>query len=415
MKLKRYQFNSIPFVAIVDDQDCPVDPFLSAYLSSISRQSFNTLMRKAAELLFVAKHFSASGIDLPARVEAGQLVSEREYLEFYDACYLQQKTLGARVSSSPLINLSDKSLRNVISANQRGLASVANETLQGRLRRFREYIKWLFEYFHDPFSLQELVSDRFNKLMARIKADENSLGRNKSTVVANFCDSAIPDKMFLKLQEMILPSSQNNPFKGAKVRNYLIISVLQQSGIRRGALAKLKISDCNFYGTYDQIKIYRSNIDPTDKRIDKPNQKSKAHYATISPILMRQIKHYIDHVRANIPLAGTHDFIFISEKNSRGTLGDPISLKAINSIFKVLSEALQFHIHPHLLRHKWNEVFDENGAKAGLDHHFQEDVRKYAMGWSQNSTMAEIYNEKRLAEKARELSIEHQKRLEGQC
>lgn len=64
MKLKRYQVDNIPFVAIVDDSDCPADPYVSAYLSTLSGQSFNTQLRKANELVFVLGHFSKKGIDL---------------------------------------------------------------------------------------------------------------------------------------------------------------------------------------------------------------------------------------------------------------------------------------------------------------------------------------------------------------
>jgi integrase len=412
MKLRRYQVDNIPFVAIVDDSDCPADPYVSAYLSTLSGRSFNTQLRNANELVFVLGHFSKKKIDLAARVESGQFISDKEYMQFYEACHLQKNR--PETSVVPLQNITDKALRNVIAANQRQMARVANETQQGRIRRLREYLETLFQHFHDSHSVDERTFDRFNQLTAMIKLDEDSLSRNRSEDVADPSESVIPDVVFTRLLEMILPSSPNNPFKGSKIRNYLIVSVFIQTGIRRGALAKMKISDCHFYGTYDRISIYRSGIDPTDPRLEKPNQKTKAHLATISPVLMRQIKYYIDHVRAAIPNSTAHDFIYVSEKGSRGTLGQPISLKTINAIFLVLSKALGFPVHPHLLRHKWNEIFDKEGVHKEIDHRLLEDVRKYAMGWSQKSTMAETYNNKRLAQKARELSAAHQKRVDEQ-
>jgi integrase len=412
IRLKKYQFNHKSFVAIVDDYDCPLDPFVSAYLSTLASQSFNTQLRKAVELTFVLKLFASKGIDLPTRMESGRFVSEKEYLQFYDASCLQKDAIDSNVIS--LRQISDKTLRNIISANQKCMAKVSNETLQGRVRRFREYCTWLFEHFHDLYCVDEVVSNAFHRLMSRIKLDEEGLGRNRSQRVADPLESVIPDDVFARLLEMILPSSQNNPFIGSKIRNYLIVSILCQTGIRRGALAKLKISDCHFSGSFDQISIYRSVGDPTDSRLDKPNQKTKAHLATISPVLMRQIKLYIDQVRANIPQLQPHDFIFISEKDSRGTIGQPISLKLINTIFQKLSNALQFHIHPHLLRHKWNEIFDKQGEVQGIDHKLLEDIRKYAMGWSEASIMTQTYNDKRLAKKAKEISLEHQKRVDSQ-
>ncbi len=415
MKLRRYQYNSLSFVSIVDDLDCPVDPYVSCYLNGLHAKSANTRLRFANELLFVLKYFvdKKRQIDLPARAASGEFISNREYMQFYDHCCYQK---GSVDDDTVVLFPStlDKHLRNVISANQRGLTKVANETLQGRIRRLRQFLEWLFRHFHREHEVDKVTSDHFDKLISQIKLDERGIGNNRDQGVANPEDSVIPDHLFVKFLEMVLPSSLNNPFKASKVRNFLIVSILVQSGIRRGALGKLKTSDCHFHGSYDRISIYRSKSDRSDSRLEKPSHKTKPHLATIDNVLMEQIKYYIDHIRSQFPQLHPHDFVFISEKNSKDTIGEPLSLKSINAIFEKLSEALGFHVHPHLLRHKWNEIFDEEGEKKGVDPALLEDIRKYAMGWSQKSTMAEIYNDKRLAKKARELSKTHQQKVDQQ-
>ena len=415
MKLRRYQYNSLPFVAIVDEFDCPVDPHVSCYLNSLGSKAANTRIRFAIELLFVLKHFDHGSrkIDLAARVASGKLISSQEYMQFYEHCFFQKNSVDE--SSVVLFpSIEDKHLRNVISANQRGLAKVANETAQGRIRRLRQFLEWLFKHFHADKNVAAVTSDKHHKLISKIKLDERSIGRNGDQKVGNPEDSVIPDELFSKLLEMVIPSSPNNPFKSSKVRNYLIVSLLIQTGIRRGAAGKMKISDCHFHGSYDRISIYRTRNDPSDPRLEKAYQKSKAHLTTIDRALMEQIKFYIDHIRSQFPQAQLHDFVFISEKDSKGTVGKPLSLKSINAIFEKLSEALGFHVHPHLLRHKWNEIFDQEGEEKGVDHALLEDMRKYAMGWSQNSTMSQTYNDKRLAVKVRELSKAHQKWVDSQ-
>ncbi|MBA3998569.1 MAG: site-specific integrase [Candidatus Accumulibacter sp.] len=412
MKIKRYQFNRIPFVSIVDDFDCPVCPYVSTYLSTLTGQSFNTQLRKANELFFVLSYFQKTNIDLVVRIQSGELISNKEYLQFYLASTSKKNSAEDSLAVPHII--SDKALRNAISANKSQLVRVSNETQLGRIRRLRDYMEDLFKHFHDSYSVGKDIVDRFDRLTAAIKLDEKSLGGNKSQYVGDPSDSVIPDDLFCRLLEIIRPSSNDNPFKGSKVRNYLIVSILIQSGIRRGALAKLKISDFHFQKNYDAISIYRSGVDPTDPRLEKPNQKTKSHLATISPELMGQIKYYVDYVRGEIPREEEHDFIFVSEKGSRGTLGHPISLKSVNAIFHVLSKAIGFHIYPHLLRHKWNEIFDKAGTEKGIDPRLLEDIRKYAMGWSETTEMAGTYNDKRLAEKAKELSKAHQKRVDDQ-
>lgn len=412
MKLKRYQFNSLPFVTIVDDADCPIDPYVSCYLNGpLSANAPNTRFRYANELLFVLQYFSEKNIHLPARVASGKFISQKEYMQFYDRCCLNKGAFDA-VSNVKNFRVTDKHLRNVIVANQKGMAKVSNETLLGRVRRLRCFLDWLFELFHEVHELDEKIGKQFNELVAKIKLDEVALGRNGSQQVSSAEESVLSDDIFLDLLELIMPSSPNNPFKASRVRNYLIVNLLTQSGIRRGALGKLKISDFHFYGTFDQISIYRSGNDPTDPRAEKPNQKTKAHLATVDKNIMHQVKFYIDHVRAAFTRAQYHDFVFVSENNSKGTAGQPLSLKSINSLFQKISKALGVHVHPHMLRHKWNEIFDEKGERCGVDATRLEDIRKYAMGWSQNTTMNNIYNDKRLALKARELSLAHQHKVD---
>lgn len=414
IRLKKYEFNHIPWVALVDEFDCPACPYASAYLSTLHGQAFNTQVRKAAELLFVLDYFQKKGISLVERMASGKLITQKEYFQFHLASASKKNSGDGSGNSVVLLDVSEKRLRNALSANAHQLSCVQNETQSGRIRRLRQYLEMLYTHFHDAYGGDPDIGERYEKLRAAMKMDEDSLGKKRSQGVADPAESSIPDDVFVRMLEMILPSSPHNPFKGSRIRNYLIVSIFNQSGIRRGALAKLKISDLVMHGTSDQIKIYRSGIDPTDTRLDKPNQKSKAHLATVHPDLMGQINYYVNHIRSEISGSQLHDFIFVSEKDSRGTLGQPLSLKSLNAIFAVLSKALRFHIHPHLLRHKWNEVFDVNATEMGVESRILEEARRYAMGWVAGSSMNDIYNDKRLAAKSREISLAHQRRIDGQ-
>lgn len=412
MKVRLYEFNSLPFVTIVDEADCPINPYVSSYLSgALAAKSANTRLRYANELLFVLQYFQSRSIDIPARVASGSLISLKEYSQFYEECCLSKSNSEQSVSIN-FLAVKSKALRNIMAANQRGLARVSRETLQGRVRCFRRFLSWLFQHFHDIAETESELRKRFGILIAHIKINENALGKNGPGKVIGPDESVLPDSVFVDLLEMVRPSSPNNPFKTAKVRNYLIVNLLIQSGVRRGALAKSKISDYNFFGEYDSFSVYRSGCDPSDTRREKPNQKTKAHLASIQPWLMKCVELYINLVRENFPRAQFHDYLLISESDSKGTAGLPLSLKSINAIFQKLSGILRFHLHPHLLRHKWNEIFDENGERLGVDPLLLEDVRKYAMGWSSGSSMTQVYNDKRLAKKARDISRAYQEKVD---
>ena len=60
------------------------------------------------------------------------------------------------------------------------------------------------------------------------------------------------------------------------------------------------------------------------------------------------------------------------------------------------------------------QIFDVKGSEKGIDYRVLEEARKYAMGWDAGSNMNATYNDKRLAAKAREISLGHQKRTDRQ-
>ncbi|MGO2330245.1 MAG: tyrosine-type recombinase/integrase [Pseudoalteromonas nigrifaciens] len=367
------------------------------------------MKRYVNELLYVVIFFN----NLSTRVAAGEIPTAKEYTDFYNyCCYKKERTNNESIAVFP--SLERKGLRNIIAANQRVNTLVENQTIQGRIRQFRLYLTWLFDKFHGEFNPPQEVVEKYRKLICKIKLDEEGLNHNSPKKTVSIDESSIPDDIFIALIEMILPSSPNNPFKSSKIRNYLIVNTFIQTGIRRGALAKMKISDCIFSGDYDSIKIYRGGTDHTDTRLETPNQKTKNHLIVVDTKLLQQYKVYIDIIRSGYSRSINHDFVFISEKNSKNTAGSPLSLKSINRIFSILSKALKFHIHPHTCRHKWNEIFDDSGRKSGMDSALIEDIRKYAMGWSTNSIMNQTYNEKKLHEKAREVHINRQKRIDAQ-
>lgn len=418
MKIKKYTYNHKSFVAITDEFDCPYDPYVSCYINSqLAPKAFNTAIRYCNELLFVISYFKSVGIDLVLRVKSGEFITLAEYMSFYEHSFLEK---GFTVESKIInfdnlknLNTENKHLRNSLIAVRRSKVQVSPETVKGRVTRCRLFIEWLYQEFHSDNSVLTLVKDKFKKLMAKIQLDESRIGHNANKTTVNITDSVIPDEVFNSLLRIIHPASNLNPFKSSRVRNFLIVSILMQSGVRRGALGKMKISDCKFHKSYDRIAIYRSENDPTDTRIDKPSHKTrKSLEAVIEKALMMHLQTYINNTRVLFPRSLNHDYIFISEKNSKGTAGNPLSLKSINSILKKLSNSVQFPLHPHLLRYKWNEIFDDKAENKNIDRRLIEDMRKTAMGWTQKSSMGSLYNEKQLQKKAAELMHEHQSWVE---
>lgn len=415
-KLKRYRWNKKTFVSIVDRHSCPVDPYVSAYMNKLSSYAPSTQYRYGSELLFVLNHFDQKGIDLTGRVASGDLISMAEYSDFYTRCALNA-AYDSDSKVGPLFSNSEsKAFRNVLAANKFVVSKVGNETQRGRIRQLLQYLAWLFEQFHDPLAVSETLQDKFEKLTKKIAADARSLlhadgaeGRRHPT------DHAIPPHVFVRLLEIIRPSSPNNPFtQRNRLRNYLIVTLLLDTGIRRGALAKLKVSDLRSDRSGASIWIYQQRDDPSDPRPERPNQKTeKPHLSDVEATVMDALLFYIERDRSLISGSDQTDFVFVSNNNARGTQGQPLAAKSINEVFLVLSKALNHRLHPHLMRHMWNDIFDDKSDHQNFTSQQVEDARKYAMGWTANSSMADIYNDRRTHQKVRQIMQSHQDRVDG--
>jgi hypothetical protein len=121
---------------------------------------------------------------------------------------------------------------------------------------------------------------------------------------------------------------------------------------------------------------------------------------------MVKLLSYVESERSRYSKSNSHEFIFVV---SKGNVGAPLSLRGLDYIFDVLSKHLNFHLTPHMLRHKWNEIFSLKAKHLGLSAENIEDIRKCSMGWSESSKMGTLYNEKNLAIGAQKIQQEMQR------
>lgn len=394
------------FVTLVNEHCCPVCPYVSVYLDvHLGGNSFNSRNSYAQQMKFALRYFNSSGIDLAQRTMTGQFLNRAEIDAFYTACKFKA---GSELSNAVTLHVySDKSIQNAIHAGRISEGLVKALTSKGRLYRLLDYLEFLYTYIHADHIVPDSIKQKYEFNLMHLKNKLKTLN-NFSTECIPHGESLFPVDKFLRLVEMIKPDSKDNPFKSSRLRNYLVTSLFIQTGIRKGALAKLKIGDCKFWGTFDEISIVKRPDDVFDPRRFRPAQKTQPHKSFVPKELMQELKNYIDTVRCRYPASADHEMIFVAEKNSRGTSGDPLSLSSIDKIFEKLSEAICFDIHPHLLRYKWNELFTDFAESRSMPTDQQNKLRKYLMGWVRNSQMDEIYNEFKIFEQAKAHQLERQ-------
>ncbi|HHY0471002.1 TPA: site-specific integrase [Vibrio parahaemolyticus] len=419
LKVKIYRDTSgTPFPLIVEDGVFPACLYLNAYLngnhnSFLSRGnaahalSLNTLISYAHQLKFCHSYFKYKNIDLVKRVAEGTFLSTKEIDDFIQASKMPLD-VDSNVEKSKVVRITDHRIQKAVHATINSSPHVSAHTFRQKLIRLRSYVEYLYvcHHYDNPSTSETVIIDSKFRAFQFYLNKHISDTRKDNVETRDPFVSVLPVDHFFNLLEIIKVNSPQNPFKSSRFRNQLVMQILVESGVRIGAVLKLKISDLVDDWDNPRFLLTRTPNDTTDKRRIPAKNKTKALSVSISPELMKLIKLYIDTVRVKYPKSTQHDFLFVAEKGVSS--GKPITYEQVYKVVSKFGDAINFKLHPHLLRHKWNEVFTENAESAGYDQALIEDMRKYAMGWVENSKMVGIYNEFKIAVTVRELSAANQ-------
>jgi integrase len=188
------------------------------------------------------------------------------------------------------------------------------------------------------------------------KMSEKKL-RNVTSDKSGITNEALDD--FRKISQ---PSSIHNPFKDPtiRLRNYLIVQTLFESGMRCAELLALRINDIGFDTENPSLKVVRRHDSKEDPRLIDPTAKTLARDLPISRSLRDSLNTYIKSHRSNTKVAKTHPFIFVSHKAKAGSFdsGQPLTSQTVTDIFnkfKKVNPELFWGITPHIYRHYFND------------------------------------------------------------
>ncbi len=210
----------------------------------------------------------------------------------------------------------------------------------------------------------------------------------------------------IELRSVINPKSPENPFKPTcRFRNKLIIDLLLHTGIRRGELLKLKISHLP-QGIKQTLTVMRLPGDKSDPRRNEPQVKTLSREIPISKSFAKMLWEYVEKYR----IKGKHQFLFTSHRG-----GVALSLSMVNSIFAQIVKKclphLKGRLHPHILRHTFNDNLVRQGKEMGWSDAKIEKTQKYLNGWSENSAMPAHYTHMTIQMEAAELAEKYQMSL----
>lgn len=365
----------------------------------------NTIGQALRSVQLLYQILEANKINLIERIKNNSLLTLSEIEALVEQCKLKKQDLN-EVHFGPL---DEKISRLDIAKLKKGRKAIAQfeqvdkRTSLVRLKYVTGYVKWLVEYAY----LQNMPNDREifdlvgQKTVQALKVRAPKVSQRRT---ANRKRGWTKDEE-AQIMALVNPVGERNPWrdKFLRERNYLMLGFLLATGVRKGELLGIKISDLNFgEGT---VFIARRADDPEDPRTRAPTQKTYDRVLSIGVDLVQQLKDYLQR-RANITAARKHPYLFVTET------GAPMALNTVDHLFNILRKHLPKiqQLSAHICRHTWNdrfsELFDEklNDAEA-------KKIRNYLMGWSSTSRSDENYTVRHVEKQAHKALIEMQKKL----
>lgn len=157
-----------------------------------------------------------------------------------------------------------------------------------------------------------------------------------------------------------------------RLRDKLIILMLNGSGMRKGELLSLMNEDV---GDFDQhyVRVVQRDNHPNGAR-------AKGAERTI-PVIPELLKMYNDYLIYEYPDTDS-GYVFVNIWE--GAIGQPMNPYVVNTMFRRLSEKTGIHVYPHLFRHTY--------ATRLLKASYAPERVKYLLGHKSIQTTLDVYS-----------------------
>lgn len=218
---------------------------------------------------------------------------------------------------------------------------------------------------------------------------------------------SLTDTQLQTVRTLIRPGATENPFpERLQLRNWLMIELLLETGIRRGELLKLYTTDINKGSQHAYVSINDRKHDPGDPRVEEPALKTHGRTVGISAQLYEVYERYIQSERRPLrdgkPMKLPYRYLFISDR------GRPLSIRALSNVLDRLFFSIELAdsgLLPTLSAHDFRHTFADRFLaylveKRGQDLERATDELRRVCGWSETSTMPRRYAGRYLAESA---------------
>lgn len=368
----------------------------------------NTLCNDLRALMYVHLWADARGVDLQNRLESGAFLTLTEVADLDTFCgkYMRD-ALAELLEAVGCVKLKPRK-----SKKQRRTVKLLEK--RNRLAAIYSYIEYTSADYLSRLHLQPERWKHYNSVRAnclewissRVRAIKkprrNDLGDREG----------LEEGDIIRLRAVIEPDHPENPFRPeVRFRNYVMVKLMLDLGIRRGELLGIRIEDCTLGGSRGTITIHRRPDDPDDPRTNQPASKTNARVLPLGGRLTELLHEWIVHHRPKIRGARKHPFLIVSSSD-----GKPLSLSMVNKMMRQLRSrvpGLPSELSAHVLRHTWNDDFSDAMDKKGVPGDQEAKWRARLMGWRRKES-AEAYLRRTVRRRSNQVLVEMHDKLDIQ-
>ncbi|TBG89590.1 hypothetical protein ELG67_11065 [Rhizobium leguminosarum] len=370
-----------------------------------SNKQPNTLANELRSLIYLFLWADARGIDLPHRFREGTLLTLTEIVDLVRFCghFLEEAIAEVESRRSNLV---------VLRHRRHGDRKVQSDEQRNRLSSIHSFIEFTTADILSTLAPWPGLWDRYNAIRTEclqlIRAYRDGLSKKSRGELD--LPKGLEEKALARLRQVIEPDHPDNPFQPqVRFRNYVIVRLLLDLGIRRGELCGIKVSDC-LLGSSGSVTIHRRPDDPDDTRRMQAATKTVARVLSLSDRMTEVVHEWVVYYRAKIPGARRNPYLIVSSVS-----GQPMSMSNVNKIIEALRrkvDGLPKELTPHVLRHSWNDSFSALMDRKGVPEEREVKLRAKLMGW-RNLESARFYLRRTVSRRADQVLKEMQDQVEA--
>ena len=360
----------------------------------LSGKALETTKKYLEHLVVFEDFLTFSSIDLISRLEQrpkSQYLTDSEISRFVSDAGFNKLTLAKKYAGMRI--------------HPTAYEQVGKVHAKQRIEAVRDYLAFLYDRLGDHLTRDEAVDDVKRRFNRKIKAASPGW---KKTCIDDMKGLTVLERD--RLLEVMHPESAENPFadEAIKLRNYIILLLGLDLGLRRSEMLLIKTSDIRWHSR--QLEVINLQDESIDPRTTAPQFKTHERMLELGDDLYGAISQYESKYRyrkihKGASQARKHPFLLVSHRRNEGK---PLSIKALDGVFprvgKVAPELA--HIHPHILRHDAVYTMLES-MREELEYLTPEDrttqvqkVLTFMFGWSPESNMPGLYGAKFWKEEA---------------